>query len=96
MEDYTPVQSQNGGGAAIASLVCGLIALLTSFLAACCYWVIPVPLALAGIVTGFMGMKSDKRGMAIAGLICSIIALLISSVWFILFLIGLAAGGAQQ
>ena len=87
--------SGDKSGLAIASLVCGIIALVTSFVAACCYWVIPVPLAIVGIITGVMGKNSEKKSLAIAGIVCSVVAFLISMIWLVLFLIGLAAGGNQ-
>ena len=93
MSDYTP--APKGGGAAITSLICGIIGLVTSFVAMCCYGIIPIPLCIAGIITGFIGLKSDKRGMAIGGLICSIIGLLITLVQVVIIILAIAAGEAQ-
>lgn len=64
------------GGLAIASFVCGIIGLLTSW---CC---IGVPLAIAAVVCGILGKKeAEKRGasnwMWMTGLILGAVALVI-------------------
>ncbi|KPL82937.1 hypothetical protein SE15_10950 [Thermanaerothrix daxensis] len=60
---------------AVASLVLGLITLLA--------WCLPIcgaPLAIAGIITGILGLNSTSRGMAIAGLILSGLGLVLAIV----------------
>ena len=59
---------QTGGrsGAAVAALVLGIVNLFA--------WCLPIcglPLAIAGIVCGVLGLKSENPGMAIAGLVMS-------------------------
>lgn len=60
-------------GAAIASMILGIIALLSS----CCFYYISIPCAVIGVILAAVGIKSGKggKGMAIAGLVCSIISL---------------------
>ncbi|WP_299024943.1 DUF4190 domain-containing protein [uncultured Thermanaerothrix sp.] len=81
--DYEPTPStspsssvsSNRPGLAIASLVLGLITLLA--------WCLPIcgaPLAIAGIITGILGLNSASRGMAIVGLILSGLGLVLSIV----------------
>lgn len=60
-------------GCAIASMVLGIIALLSS----CCFYYFSIPCAILGVIlagVSLAGRKSGK-GMAIAGLVCSIISL---------------------
>lgn len=65
----------NGFG--IASMVCGILALIT-----CCLWCTVIPLAIVSIVLGILQIvKNESKGMAIAGIVCSAIALFL----FILF-----------
>lgn len=66
-------------GVAIASLVLGILSVLIS-----CFWFCSMPLALGGIITGILGLKSSKKGLAIAGLILSGLAVLISIVFIII------------
>ena len=74
------------GGLAIASFVCGIIGLLTSW---CC---IGVPLAIAAVVCGILGKgEAEKRGapnwMWMTGLILGAVALVI---FVIMLIIGAA------
>ncbi len=63
--------SAESGGFGIASMICGIIALLT-----CCLWCTCIPLAIVSIVLGVLQIsKGTAKGMAIAGIICSAIAL---------------------
>lgn len=68
-----PAQPQKGPGFGIASMVCGIVALVLS----CCIPWVPVILGLVGLVLGAVGLRGNRRGkgMAIAGLVTSIIAL---------------------
>lgn len=64
--------SAESGGFGIASMICGIIALLT-----CCLWCTCIPLAIVSIVLGVLQIsKGTAKGMAIAGIICSAIALI--------------------
>lgn len=70
-----PPSTANRPGLAIASLVLGLITLIA--------WCLPIcgaPLAIAGIITGILGLNSTNRGMAIAGLIIASLGLILSIV----------------
>lgn len=59
-------------GLGIASLCCGVVSLI--FL--CIFWPFSVLVAIAGIISGGMGIaKESGKGMAIAGLVCSIVCL---------------------
>jgi predicted Zn finger-like uncharacterized protein len=79
-DDYAPPppRSSSGGspgdGAAVASFVMGLFALL-----GCCCWPVAIPLGLAAAVSGGFGLKSrNNKGLAVAGLILGILSLFLS------------------
>ncbi len=65
---------------AIASLVTGILSILPS---CCCLGFLGIPLAIAGVITGVLGLMKIKaapdafkgNGMAIAGLICASLGL---------------------
>lgn len=62
-----------GKGLGIASMVCGILALVT-----CCLWCTCIPLAVVSIVLGIIQcVKNESKGMAIAGIVCSAVALVI-------------------
>ncbi|MCX8024452.1 MAG: DUF4190 domain-containing protein [Thermanaerothrix sp.] len=70
-----PPSTANRPGLAIASLVLGFITLIA--------WCLPIcgaPLAIAGIITGILGLNSTNRSMAIAGLIIASLGLILSIV----------------
>jgi len=62
-------------GLAIASLVLGILSLLTACLVVC------APLGIAGVVTGIFGLKSSRRDLAIAGMILSAVGIIASIVF---------------
>ncbi len=70
-----PPPADSGSGVAVASMVLGLIALLTSF-CGCILSPLTGILGLVGLVLGIAGLKSSNRGMAIAGIVMSAISLL--------------------
>jgi len=46
-------------------------------------WIIPLiglPVSIAGLITGGLGLDSEKKGKAVAGIVLSVIALLLSVV----------------
>lgn len=64
-----------GKGFGIASLVCGILALIT-----CCLWCTCIPLAVVSIVLGILQIKKGSgvgKGMAIAGIICAAVGLVL-------------------
>ena len=69
-EDRPPLRS---GGLAIASLVLCILGAVS-----CCAPFFSIPLCIAGIVCGALGLKSDKRTMAMVSMIISIVFLVIS------------------
>ncbi len=86
-QNYNPQQNyqnnnytQPSSGFGIASMVCGIIALIT-----CCLWCTCIPLAVVSIVLGILQIqKGNAKGMAIAGIVCSSIALvlfIILTIW---------------
>lgn len=78
-ESHSTVSAESGGFG-IASMICGIIALIT-----CCLWCLCIPLAVVSIVLGILQLqKGTAKGMAIAGIVCSGIALvllIILTVW---------------
>lgn len=70
-----PAPTSDQKGLAIASLVVGIINL--------CTWLLPIcgaPLAIAGLVLGYFGLKSSQRNLAIAGMVLSGIGLCLAIV----------------
>lgn len=86
---YVPVQAANpNNGMAIASLICGIVGILS-----CCCCGIGFILGIVGLILAIVskGKNGGKMsGLAIAGLICSIVAIL-SGVGGLFYLF--AAGG---
>jgi hypothetical protein len=78
MQENQPVTPSTPGdqkNLAIASLVVGVINL--------CAWLLPIcggPLAIAGLVLGYLGLKSSQRNLAIAGMVLSGITLCLAIV----------------
>jgi hypothetical protein len=60
-------------GLAVASLVLGILSLPLS----CCCGVFSFPLAVGGLATGILGLRSEDRGLAIAGIVLSSIGLVV-------------------
>lgn len=83
-------------GAAITSMVLGILALFLSLMAIC-LWPFSGPLAIAAIVFGHIARHNANRGvaagggMALAGLICGYLALALTAFFMVGFL-GLMAG----
>jgi hypothetical protein len=78
----TPSAIQDSrSGFAIASLVIGILSL-------CGFWFIPICgqiLIVIGLIMGFMGLKSNQRGLAIAGIVLNFVVLCVSLVYLIFF-----------
>ncbi len=70
---YMPVPAQTNG-AGIASMVLGILGMLTFW-----FWIVGLPISLVGLVLATVGMRRiEGRGFAIAGLVLSIIALVLT------------------
>lgn len=70
--DYSTGKGQ-GKGLGIASMVCGIVALIT-----CCMWCTVIPLGVAAIILGILQIvKNESKGMAIAGIVCAAVALVL-------------------
>lgn len=80
-----PAKKSNKIGFAIASLVLGIISILT-----CCCCEIGALFGIPGIILGGIAIskKYDGKGMAIAGVICSVIGIVICIVYWVLFCCG--------
>lgn len=61
-------------GFGIASMVCGIVALVL-----CCVGWISIPVGIVGLVLGCVAVakKYAGHGMAVAGIVCSVIALVL-------------------
>ena len=71
--------SEPGAGMAVASLVLGILSIVTFWA-----WFLVVPLSVVGIILGTLGRRAvSRRGIALAGLICSIIGLAIFLIVYI-------------
>lgn len=91
-DDPPPRRGSEGDGAAIASLVLGIFALVLS-----CCWMFSLPLGLSATITGGLGLKSRyNRGSAVAGLILGIISMCIATFFMFFFIFGNAAGNRGQ
>ncbi len=61
-------------GLAVASMVLGIVALVSS----CCFYYISLPCSVIGLIMAAVSLNGKRggKGMAIAGLVTSIIALI--------------------
>lgn len=77
--------SQDKKGFAIASMVCGIVSIVT-----CCCEYIAIPLSIVAIVLGIISIKKQEsgKGMAIAGIACGGAALAFIIVCLILYATG--------
>ena len=86
-------------GLGIASLITGVLALLTALPGCCCtaFFMLSGMLGLIAIVLGIFGLQECNRGeksgkgMAIAGLACGSIAIVLSVLLAILMMLGFVA-----
>lgn len=70
--NYEPMKGQSNGFG-IASMVCGILALIT-----CCMWCTVIPLGIVSIVLGILQIvKNESKGMAIAGIVCASVGLIL-------------------
>ena len=86
---YVTIVKTNG--LAIASLVLGILGVLTCWNPLTFF--VGLPLSVMGIILAVYGMRLiNGKGMAIAGLVLSIIGVVISGMWAFLLIIGLVVG----
>jgi hypothetical protein len=89
-----PVGTQPSSALAIVSLVLSIMSLILSCLSPCCGG----PLALAGAITGFIGLKkvqagtASGKGLAMGGMITSIVVIVLTILYLLIFV--LLLGGA--
>lgn len=83
-----PVPPKKTNGFAVASLICGVVALPLF----CCIW-LPILLGVLAIVFGILARRQDEKmpGMAVAGIICGVIGLVLA----ILCLVGYYTGSFE-
>lgn len=74
----TPTAEPNRQGAAITALVLGIVNL-----GAWCLPICGLPLAIAGIIAGILGLKSTQRTLAVIGIVLSVIGLILSGITMI-------------
>jgi hypothetical protein len=88
------VAAPKANGPGIASLVLGIIGVLTSVIIVTFF--IGLPVSIAGLVLAVFGMRrTSGKGLAIAGRVLSIIGIVVSGIVAILFFIGLATGSLR-
>jgi DNA-directed RNA polymerase subunit RPC12/RpoP len=85
---------QGHGGISIAGFVCGIVAIVISFIP--CMGLLALGPALAGIICSIIGLvkaksRNRKKGLAIAGLICSVLAVIWIPLYIFVFVGGTAA-----
>ena len=69
---------------AVASLVLGILSILSVLFGFGSYWWLAPVFGIIGIILGVQGKKDyEKRGLAQAGFICSIIGTALSLLWYI-------------
>lgn len=73
-------------GLAIASLVLGIVALLSI-----CGWFVSAPCAVLAVIFGVISRSVDRSGLATAGLVCGIIAGCLNLVWVAIFVAAMLA-----
>ena len=85
---------QGHSGVSIAGFVCGIVAIVISFIP--CMGLLALGPALAGIICSIIGLvkakrRNRKKGLAIAGLICSVLAVIWIPLYIFVFVGGTAA-----
>ncbi|HEX3917077.1 MAG TPA: DUF4190 domain-containing protein [Caulobacteraceae bacterium] len=84
--------AQPASGAAIASLVCGILGLLTGWIPI--VGIVGLALGIGAVITGIIGARrTNGRGMAIAGLVCGAIVILLWIVVTVIFVVALMSPG---
>jgi hypothetical protein len=68
---YPPPPSNN---LATAAMVLGIVSLPMSL----CCGILAIPLSIAALITGFLGLHPPGKGQALAGIICGALALVLT------------------
>jgi ABC-type sulfate transport system permease component len=89
MNDMEENEAPASTGKATASMVCGIVSLVGW----CVLGPFIVPVALVGLVLGFMSMKSANKGFAITGIITSLISILMG---IVVVIFGVAVMGEME
>ena len=85
-----PAVSEPGAGMAVASLVLGILSIVTFW-----GWFLTLPLSIIGIIMGALGRRSiSRRGIATAGLVCSIIGLVAFLLFYLLVIAAVFRAGS--
>ncbi|MGX8796621.1 DUF4190 domain-containing protein [Fusibacter sp. JL298sf-3] len=71
------MEQRNNDGKAVASLVLGIISLVTIFTGVFAF--IGIVLSIVGLILGLNSRKENPSGMATAGIVLSIISLVLTS-----------------
>ena len=83
--------TSNGFG--IASLICGII----SILSCCCSWIIGLPCGIAAVVLGIIQLvKYQEKGLAIGGIVTGIIGSIIAIIMGICTIVMVNTGVYQE
>ncbi len=77
-------------GPSIAALVLGILTLTLFWM-----WFLAIPLGIAAVITGIIGLSKGGKGMAIAGLITGIIGLLLTILLVVIFVVILNSGNSN-
>jgi hypothetical protein len=90
-DTYAVPSAVPGHGASVASLVVGILAMVTGLLSLCLWW-LSLPLSAVAIVLGHVGNSAHKNatgrsnGMAVGGLVCAYLGLVLTLiVWATVF-----------
>lgn len=88
--EVTPAAPAEKKGLSITALVLGIISIVFA-----CAWYLAIPLGIAAVICGCIGMKKGGKGMAIGGIICGALGILIGIIWAIVG-IGMIAAMASE
>lgn len=89
MNDMEENGAPASSGKALASMICGIVSLVGW----CVAGPLMVPVALVGLVLGFMSMKSANKGFAITGIITSLCSILLG---IVVVIFGVALVGEME
>src|SRR5690349_18408984 len=98
-QNFTTEKTDAGQGMSIASLVLGILGLITAFIP--CFGFFSLIFGVLAIIFGVIGLKQAKKGngktgMPMAGLILGIISTAFIIIWLIVFAGIIATSAASQ